>query len=125
MQRPDAILDAAIAHALDLFSNVKTVRARRMFGGAGLYAGANMFAIVSGDGIFLKADDHTKPEFEAAGSTPFSYAPPSGRKPVTMNYWRLPEAAADDGEAAMVWGQKAIDAALRAQLPAARRGPRA
>ncbi len=120
-----APLDAAIAHALELFSNVKSVRARKMFGAAGLYAGANMFAIVSGNGIFLKADDQTKDEFKAAGSTPFTYAPPSGGKPVTMNYWRLPDSAADDGEAAMNWANKAIETALHAQTPAPRRGPRA
>lgn len=120
-----APLDAAIAHALELFSSVKAIHARRMFGGAGLYAGVNMFAIVTEDVVFLKADDQTKADFEAAGSTPFTYAPPSGGKPVTMNYWRLPESALDDSEAALAWAHKAIDAALRSKMPAARRGPRA
>ncbi|MET0545400.1 MAG: TfoX/Sxy family protein [Caulobacterales bacterium] len=124
MARATSQLDANLAHALELFTHVKAMHSRKMFGGAGIYSASVMFALVTGDGIYLKADDQTKAEFEAAGSSPFHYTPPSGKRPVTMNYWRLPDSAADDAEEAMGWAQKAIDAAQKAKPPAPRRGPR-
>ena len=46
---------------------------RRLFGGAGLYVDGVMFAILSKDVIYLKADDGTRAAFEREGCAPFSY----------------------------------------------------
>lgn len=124
MARATSALDANLAHALELFADAKAVHSRRMFGGAGIYSASVMFALVTPDGVYLKADDQTKAEFEAAGSSPFHYAPPNAKRPVTLNYWRLPDGATDDAEEAMNWANKAITAAHKSKLPAPRRGPR-
>lgn len=68
-------LDMACA----LFAAVGPVRARRMFGPAGLYAGEVMFALVADDVIYLKADDALAAELEALGCGPFVVT--SGDKP--------------------------------------------
>ena len=44
-----------------------------------------MFALVSGGQCYLKADDVTRPQFEAEGSTPFRYQ--SARREVTMRHY--------------------------------------
>ena len=117
--------EAALAHTLELFSGVHALRSRRMFGGAGIYTGGQMFALLSGDGaLFMKADDASKADFEAAGSSPFHYAAPGRDRPVTMNYWRLPDAAFDDAELAMEWANKAIEAARRAPVAAGKQACR-
>ena len=46
---------------------------RRLFGGAGLYVDGVMFAILSKDVIYLKADDGTRAAFEREGCATFSY----------------------------------------------------
>ena len=44
-------------HVSELFAQFRPVSVRRLFGGAGLYADGVMFAILSRDVIYLKADD--------------------------------------------------------------------
>ena len=102
-------LDMACA----LFAAVGPVRARRMFGAAGLYAGEVMFALVADDVIYLKADDALAAELEALGCGPFVVTT-GDKPPQVMRYRRLPDAALDDPEAARAWGLRALDAALRA-----------
>ncbi len=126
MPQKNPEFEAALAHALELFSGVHTLRSRRMFGGAGIYSGGQMFALLSSDGaLFLKADDDSKAEFKKAGSEPFYYTATGRDRPVAMNYWRLPEAAHDDQELAMEWARKSIAAAKRAPITAGRRRQRA
>lgn len=126
MPQKNPEFEAALAHALELFSGVHTLRSRRMFGGAGIYSGGQMFALLSSDGaLFLKADDESKSAFKEAGSAPFYYTAAGRDRPVAMNYWRLPDNAFDDSELAMEWAHKAIDAAKRAPIPAGRRRQRA
>jgi len=125
MPQKNPEFEAALAHVLELFSGVHTLRARRIFGGAGIYSGGQMFALLSADGaVFMKADDESKPAFETAGSSPFYYTAPGRDRPVTMNYWRLPKAAFEDSELAMEWAAKAIEAAKRAPVAAGRRRQR-
>ncbi len=44
---------------------VSRVRARRMFGGAGIYSGDIFFALIADDTLYFKVDASTRPEFEA------------------------------------------------------------
>jgi hypothetical protein len=44
------------------------VRAKRMFGGVGLYADELFFALIDDDVLYLKVDDETRPDFERRGS---------------------------------------------------------
>ena len=98
-------------HLLDLLMPLGPVKARRMFGGFGLYYGELAFAIVFDDALYLKADAENRPDFEAEGCAPFTYLA-KGRE-IALNYFAPPEHALDDGEELCRWARGAIDAALR------------
>ena len=44
-----------------------------MFGGYGVYLDRTMFALVADNALYLKVDDDSRGEFEAAGLEPFRY----------------------------------------------------
>ena len=117
-------MDGLVAHVLELLEPMG-VRARRMFGGFGLYRGELMFALIWQDTLYLKADDANRPRLLAAGSSPFVYH--QGRKPVTMSYYQAPGEALDSAEALRPWAEDALAAAARARSgknPPGRKVPR-
>lgn len=91
---------------------VGPVAVRRMFGGAGVYAGGIMFALVADDILYFKVDDRTRPDFEAEGMQPFSYATKDGGNTI-MSYWRAPDRLFDDPDEMQTWAEKAIGTARR------------
>jgi len=95
----------------ELLEGWAPVSARRMFGGHGLYHESLMFAIVMDQRLYLKVDEVNRPEFEALGLGPFTYAMKG--KEVALSYWAAPDAIFDDPQEAVQWGQSAWDAALR------------
>ena len=76
-------------HCAELFAPLGTVRIKRMFGGHGIYVDDVFIAIVTGETLYLKADDETAKLFEAEGCTAFSYQA-KGRKRVSLGYWSAP-----------------------------------
>ena len=105
------VTTAFMDFACELFSGLGPTRARRMFGGAGVYAHEVMFALIAEDVIYIKAEGRLAEDLEAEGCEPFIFTPKSG-KPTDMGYRRLPEAALDDPENAERWGRRALDLAL-------------
>lgn len=97
--------------ACELFSGLGPTRARRMFGGAGVYAHDVMFALIADDVIYIKADGALAEDLAAEGCELFVFTPKSG-EPAEMGYRRLPEAAMDDPAEAAAWGRRALDLAL-------------
>nr|WP_254625248.1 TfoX/Sxy family protein [Myxococcus sp. CA051A] len=90
------------------------VQARRMFGGWGLYFGGRMFGLIGDGQLFLKVDDVTRPDFQAAGCRPFIFE--GGGKTVALGYWTPPADASDDAYELLPWARRAVDAAARAAL---------
>ena len=86
-----AARDAFATHCVELLATLGAARARRMFGGHGLYLDELFVAIVAGEQLYLKVDAQTRAAFERAGSRPFSYEAQGRRQ--TMSYWAAPEAA--------------------------------
>ena len=97
------------------------VRIRNMFGGAGVYLDDLMFGLIAGETLFFKVDDRNRVDYEAEGSDPFIYEPPSG-KTIAMSYYELPERLYDEPDELIDWARKALDAALAAK--AAKPAPR-
>ena len=89
-----------------------TVRAKRMFGGVGLYADELFFALIDDDVLYLKVDDATRPDFERHGLRPFQ---PFGEGGAAMQYYQLPEDLLEDPDALRPWAEGAVDAARRAK----------
>jgi DNA transformation protein len=121
---------ADMAFACDLFSGMGPVSARRMFGGAGLYAGTVMFGLIDDGRIYLKVDEALKRELTAAGAVSWIYTERTGPKAGVAqetSYWSLPENALDDPDEAVAWGRRALAVAeaKKAASPKRARGPRA
>lgn len=116
-----------VAHCLELLSPVGAPRARRMFGGHGVYVDELFVALLVRDTLYLKTDDATRPEFEAAGGQPFRYARGSGEVEIT-SYWTPPEAALESPGEMLPWARRAMAAAVaaraRARAPARKRAAR-
>ena len=96
-----------VAYACELFSGLGPIRRGRLFGGTALYVDDAMFAMISGDAIWMKSDPDLRPDYEAAGSVPFSYGTKSGEKVIT-GLMRLPDAALDDPDEALEWAQRSL-----------------
>lgn len=94
------------------------VRARRMFGGAGIYSADRFFALVDDEQLYLKVDDETRPSFEALGLGPFR---PYGEGGETMAYHPVPDGVLDDVEALRPWVEAAIAVAERAKATKGKR----
>jgi DNA transformation protein and related proteins len=114
-------MSALVDHCLELLAPLGTVRARRMFGGHGLYLDDLFFALVAWERLYLKVDDETRGHFEAARCEPFVYA--GKNKPIAMSYWTVPADAMESPASMQPWARLAIAAALRARAakPAAAR----
>jgi DNA transformation protein len=104
--------DEFIDYVMELFGPFGTVRTRRMFGGYGVYLDGLMFAIVSEDMLYLKADELNRVEFEQAGCEIFGYARKGKR--ATLNFFRAPDDAMESPELMLPWARTAYAAALRA-----------
>jgi len=106
-------MTADLDYLAELFEPVGGVRIRRMFGGLGFFRDGLMFGIWQDDTIYLKADDATRPSFEAEGCDPFVYGSKNGRD-TSLSYFRMPERLLDDSDELRQWALKAIDVAIRA-----------
>ncbi len=116
-----------VAWSSELLSPLGAVRARRMFGGYGLYVDEVFVAIIVGEALYLKTDDAGRPAFEAAGCRPFEYLSADGRQ-VALSYWSAPAEAMESPAQMLPWARQALASALRARAskpPARRRAPRA
>lgn len=106
-----------VAHCLDLLAPVGPCVAKRMFGGWGISTGGLTLAIVAdlgeGERLWLKADAHALPAFEAAACPRFTYL--AQGKPKTMGYCAAPEDAMESPALMRPWAALALGAALRAQ----------
>jgi DNA transformation protein and related proteins len=98
----------------ELFEPVGGVSLRRMFGGIGVFKDGVMFGLVDDDILYLKADDATRPRFEAEGSEPWVYQG-RHRANVSTAYWRIPERLFDDTDEFAAWARTASEAAVRAK----------
>jgi DNA transformation protein and related proteins len=105
--------DAFAAYCVELLAALGGARARRMFGGHGLYVDDLFIAIVIGGRLYLKIDAQTRPTFEAAGCTPFVYG--KADQAVAMSYWSAPEEATESQALMLPWARLAQAAALRAR----------
>ncbi len=103
--------DDFVDYVMELLGPFGTAGARRMFGGHGIYLDGLMFALVSGDALFLKADEMSRIEFEQAGCEIFSYARKGKR--ATIGFYRAPEDAMESPELMLPWARSAYAAALR------------
>ncbi len=106
--------DEFAAYCLELFSPLGVARAKKMFGGRGIYVDDLFIALIADDQLYLKVDDTTRASFEAAGCKPFVFE--TKDKPIQMSYYIPPEDAMESPGFMLPWARLAMEAALRARL---------
>jgi DNA transformation protein len=97
-----------------------------MFGGAGIYCDAVVFAFVDDDTLFLKTDETGRAAFEAEGMGPFTYTTKNGPG-ILLSYWRAPERLLEDPDEMVGWARASLAiarAAAARKKPARRDGSR-
>ncbi len=99
-------------YILELCEPFAQVMAKSMFGGCGLYLCGIFFAILTGDTIFLKADDETRDDFIKADLPVFTYT--AQVKPRSLSFYAAPEQALEEPEQLESWVRKAVTAGDRA-----------
>lgn len=98
--------------ALEQLEQIAPVRAKRMFGGVGLYSGELFFALLDDDTVYFKVDDGNRADYEALGLGPFD---PYKDGVHLMQYYPVPAEVLEDTEALRSWMDKALAAALAAK----------
>ena len=104
-------------YCCDLLASAGRCTPKRMFGGFGISTDGLTIAILAdlGDGekLWLKGDDSTRSQYEAASCKIFTYSLKG--VPRSMNYFSSPEEAMDSPDAMRPWAALALDCALRAR----------
>ena len=86
-----------------------------MMGGATLYCGGTIFAIVADDALWFKADAETDAEWDAADAPRFTFEMGEGRTG-SMNYRRASDDVYDDADELRRWAMLALAAGSRAPV---------
>lgn len=110
--------------AQELFADLGRISVRRMFGGAGIYSGGVIFALIFEGEIYLKTSADTVADFEQAGCRQFVWVSPKQGKTLKMDYWTLPDFALDDAEAACEWARRSLEISRQKALLAKKKKPK-
>jgi DNA transformation protein len=105
-----AVSDGDLTFVLDQLAGIRDLRAKRMFGGIGLYAGERFFGLMDDAILYFKTDDRTRPRYTRRRMTPFM---PPGDQP-SKTYYRVPTSILEDAGELTVWAREAIGVADRA-----------
>lgn len=106
---------------LEQLSGMKSVRARAMFGGVGLYSGDTFFGILARDALYMKVDDSNRGQYEEAGMAAFR---PYADRPMTMPYYQVPARVLEQADELFAWARASVRVAERSAKPKAVRKPR-
>jgi DNA transformation protein and related proteins len=112
-------------YCCELLSGVGTPTPKRMFGGWGISVDGVTIAVIADLGklggsnqkLYLKVDDLTRMQFEAAGGNRFEMESKDG-KPMGMNYFTTPDETMESPDAMLPWARLALSVALDAKAKA-------
>ena len=102
-----------VNHCVELLTPLGLVRARRMFGGHGLYVDDVFMALIAAERLYLKVDAASRGRFEAASCEPFVYD--AKGQSISLGYFSAPQDAMDSPALMLPWARLALEAALRAR----------
>ena len=105
--------DEFTSHCLELLSPLGVPRARRMFGGRGIYVDDLFLALIGNERLYLKTDAQTRGRFEAAGCEPFVFH--NSDQLITTSYFSAPDETMESPALMQPWARLALEAALRAR----------
>ena len=112
MSKPNDQAKQLAASYVDILSDWATLTTRPLFGAIALYRNDHVFAMVWKNALYLKVDDASRSEYEAAGSHPLGYQS-EGEDRALKSYLEVPAAILEDEEKLRSWAEIAYRAALR------------
>jgi DNA transformation protein len=104
-----------------LEQTTRHIRARAMFGGVGIYAGDDFFALIANDVLYFKVDERTRPRYTRRGMQPFQ---PYGPDAETMGYYSVPVSVLEDADVLQRWAAEAVMVARRSKARPRATAPR-
>ncbi|MBX9831105.1 TfoX/Sxy family protein [Candidatus Babeliales bacterium] len=105
-----------IDYVLDALSPHGNIKARKMFGGYGIYKNNLCFALIINDVLFFKVGSGDQARYEEYGSEPFSYENKNGTK-VVMSYWQVPVDILENATELAMWVERAFRTAQATHKP--------
>ena len=99
-------------YILDILLPLGNMRARKMFGGFGIYKNGIFFALIINNILYFKVDVTNQSDYESFGSKPFTYTNKND-KLVSMSYWEVPIDILENQNKLEQWVEKAVQAAQR------------
>ena len=109
-------------HIADQLRGFGPMTIRRMFSGAGLYRGGQIFGLVIRDVLYFKVGDGNRAAYLAAGAKPFVHRR-RGATAATFSYYEVPAAVFDDPDLLVEWAEAAY-AAARAKSATTKKKPK-
>jgi DNA transformation protein len=100
MKKRDDLLD----YVLDQLRGVRSIEARSMFGGFGLYRDGLFFGIVFEGRFFMRTSPSTRSKYVNAGMTRFR---PNARQTL-KSYYEVPQEVLDDATTLACWAEEAV-----------------
>lgn len=112
-------------YCCELLSGVGTPTPKRMFGGWGISVDGVTIAVIAdltklggaNEKLYLKVDEVTKTQFEAAGGKRFEMESKDG-KTMRMNYFTTPDETMESADDMLPWARMALNVALDAKAKA-------
>jgi DNA transformation protein and related proteins len=106
-----AVSESYRVFVLEQLGRVKSVTAKSMFGGVGIYAQGLFFALIAEDRLYFKVNDATRPDFERMGMEAFRPFGDDG----AMGYYEVPADVVEDVVQLAAWMEKAVEVAAKAK----------
>jgi len=111
--KPPPVNPAFTQFLVDQLAGVDA-RARRLFGGVGLYVDGVMFGFVYGERVYFKVGPANVAAYDGVDAAPLIYAPDKkGQRVVSLR--EVPGEVLDDPDEAAAWARAALTAAVRAR----------
>lgn len=104
--------EALAAELLARLAPLGELRARRMFGGVGLYCDDVFFGLIDAGVLYFKVDEASAAAYRAAGSQAFR---PFPDKPPMGGYYEVPLCVQERDEELCAWAGTALEVARRAK----------
>ena len=100
--------DGFVEFVCDQLDELPGVIHKPMFGGYGLYCGANFFGIVYRDHLYFKTNEISKQKYLDWDSQPFQ----PNAKQTLKSYYEVPLDIAEDREKLLALAEEAVDVAI-------------
>src|SRR5436190_19430695 len=104
---PASNYDPFCEYVLDQLRGLPAVRARRMFGGQGLYAVDRFFGNVHAERLYLKTDEASRATYRAHGMAAFQ---PNARQTL-HSYYEVPPEVLEESATLERWARGAVSCA--------------